>query len=329
MAFFNQWADVIEWKEYRDDVLFWVWKNSEIKKGSRLVIKPGQDAVFIYNGRVEGVFKDEGSFEVASDIIPFLSTLKGFKFGFNSGLRAEVMFVNTKEMLVKWGTKNAINIPTQGMPGGMPIRAFGTCVIKAADYIALIDKVAGVRQMFTVDDIKERIDANLDQLLMKWIAKEGRDMFNLQANAHEISAGIQTDLDMELLSIGISVTDFNISSFTYPPEVQAMINKNAAYGMVGDINRYKDISMMEAATNGKGGAMADSMGTMMGMMAGMNMAKEMNFGQSAASLQQPVQAAANESAAQATASNAKFCAFCGAKLPIPGAKFCSECGSKL
>ena len=57
--------------------------------------------------------KEEGSFDIESDIIPFLSTLKGFKFGFNSGMRAEVLFVNTKEFTVKWGTKNPISIPTQ------------------------------------------------------------------------------------------------------------------------------------------------------------------------------------------------------------------------
>ena len=65
----------------------------------------------MYNGKVEGIFEDEGSFDIESDIIPFLSTLKGFKFGFNSGIRAEVLFINTKEFTVKWGTKNAINIP--------------------------------------------------------------------------------------------------------------------------------------------------------------------------------------------------------------------------
>ena len=45
----------------------------------------------MYNGKIEGIFKDEGSFDIESDIIPFLSTLKGFKFGFNSGVRAEVL----------------------------------------------------------------------------------------------------------------------------------------------------------------------------------------------------------------------------------------------
>ena len=72
--FGNQFADVIEWREFRDDVLFWKWSNQEIKKGSRLVIRPGQDAIFLYNGIVEGVFTQEGSFEMESDIIPFLSS---------------------------------------------------------------------------------------------------------------------------------------------------------------------------------------------------------------------------------------------------------------
>ena len=73
--FKSQLANVVEWEEYRDDCIFWKWTNSEIKKGSRLIIRAGQDAIFMYNGRIEGIFKDEGSFDIESDIIPFLSTL--------------------------------------------------------------------------------------------------------------------------------------------------------------------------------------------------------------------------------------------------------------
>ena len=167
--FGNQFSNVVEWEEYRDDVIFWKWTNREIKKGSKLIIKPGQDAIFLFNGKVEGIFTDEGSFDIESQIIPFLSTLKGFKFGFNSGMRAEVLFINTKEFTVKWGTKNAINIPNPALPGGMPIRAFGTFNCKVSDHAVLIDKIAGIKQQFTVDEIKERVIAVLDQLLMKWI----------------------------------------------------------------------------------------------------------------------------------------------------------------
>ena len=54
----------------------------------------------------------------------------------------------------------------------MPIRAFGTFNFKADDYVALIDKVQGIKQMYCVDDVKERVVALVDQLLMKWISKE-------------------------------------------------------------------------------------------------------------------------------------------------------------
>jgi membrane protease subunit (stomatin/prohibitin family) len=70
---------------------------------------------------------------------------------------------------------------------------------KVNDYVALIDKIAGVKDQYVVEDIKIRITSILDQLLMKWITKEGKDMFNLQANAFDIAKGIKEDLDMEIV----------------------------------------------------------------------------------------------------------------------------------
>ena len=347
--FSNQFLNVIEWNETRDDVLFWKWRNNEIKKGSRLVIKPGQDAIFLYNGKIEGIFKDEGNYEIETQIIPFLSTLKGFKFGFNSGLRAEVLFVNTKEFLIKWGTKNAINIPTPRMPGGLPIRSFGNFSVKIDDYLVLIDKIAGVKQQFTVDDVKDRTIGLLDQLLMKWITKEGKDMFNLQANAYDISKGIKTDLDMELIKIGLTVTDFSVSSFNYPEQIQKMIEKNASNEMVGDIGRYRDIGMVDAITNNPGSAMSGMAQAGAGMAMGIEMAKQMSkaFSQDSGSgartgaiicpgCKNTVGENVNFCSSCGTkntrdnassADSAKFCHNCGAKLAA-GAKFCSGCGTK-
>ncbi len=130
----NQFSSVIEWNETREGIIFYKFQNQEIKKGSRLIIRPGQDAIFLYNGRVEGIFEEDGDYDIESDIIPFLTTLKSFKFGFSTPLRAEVLFINTKEMLMKWGTKNAINLPAPGLPGGMPIRAFGTFNCKIVEH---------------------------------------------------------------------------------------------------------------------------------------------------------------------------------------------------
>lgn len=322
MVFFkNQFANVVEWEEFRDDMIFWKWSNREIKKGSRLIIRPGQDAVFFNNGKIEGIFKDEGDYNIESEIIPFLSTLKGFKFGFNSGMRVEVLFVNTKEFIVKWGTRNAINIPTPQLPGGMPVRANGTFNFKVDDYIALIDKIAGVKNSYLVEDVKIRITSVLDQLLMKWISKEGKDMFNLQANAHDIAKGIREDLDMEIIDTGLTVTAFHINSFNYPEEIQNMITKTASHEMIGNLSKYQQVSMTDGMASGKvqgGGAASDMAGMMMGMNIANEMMKNMNKSQEAG-------AAANNPTTGNQRPN--FCPNCGAKTG--GTNFCGNCGNKL
>ncbi len=343
--FGGQLANVVEWEEYRDDIIFWKFANKEIKKGSRLIIRQGQDAIFMYNGIVEGIFENEGNYDIESDIIPFLSTLAGFKFGFNSGLRAEVLFVNTREFNVKWGTKNAINLPAPNLPGGMPVRAFGTFQFKASDYMKLIENVAGVKQQFTVDEVKERVIARLDQLLMKWIVKEGKDMFNLQANAYDISKGIRQDLNEELAEIGLTVTAFSIQSVTYPEEIQKMIQKVAAQSMIGNqMGTYQNVAMVDAMTanagRGGSGIAQDMMGMQMGMMMGqqmmnqmnqmsqMNQAGQMNQGQPGQMNQAQAGQYQAPQAGGGDTGGVAFCPNCGAQT-VPGANFCVKCGTKL
>lgn len=319
--FKNQFANLVEWNENGAGVLFYKWQNQEIKKGSRLIIRPGQDAIFLYNGRVEGIFEDDGDYDIESEIIPFLTTLKSFKFGFNTPLRAEVLFINTKELLVKWGTKNAINLQAPGLPGGMPIRAFGTFNCRVVEHDVIIEKLAGIRQTYTVEDVKERIIASLDQLLMSWISKEGRDMFNLQADAANIARGIGSDLDMDMRKLGIGISDFTIESFSYPEEVKKMQEKAAAQSMIGDVDRYTQISAADGiAQGGHGSAAADMVGLQMGMALGQQMVGQMTSGAAG-------QAQAAPQGAGRNGAGPKFCPNCG--TPTTGTKFCGNCGNQL
>lgn len=315
----NELSNVCEWNQTNPNELFWKWQNQELKKGSVLFVRPGQDAIFLYNGCVEGVFEDDGKYDIETQIIPFLSTLKGFKFGFNSGLRAEVLFINTKEVLCKWGTKNPINLQTPSLPGGMPVRAFGTFTCKIADRAVVIEKLAGIQQSFSVEDVKERIMSSLDMLVMQWVAKEGKDMFNLQMYASNIAQGIQKDLDAEMSDIGIAITSFKIESFSYPEEIKKMQEKAAAQAMIGDVNKYQQIAAADSMANGSGGGSiaGDMVGMQMGMMMGQQMMNNMNAQNQAAPTVAPM----------ATGEAPKFCPNCG--TPTNGAKFCGNCGAQL
>lgn len=316
----NQFSSVIEWNENGAGVLFYKFQNQEIKKGSRLIIRPGQDAIFLYNGKVEGIFQEDGDYDIESDIIPFLTTLKSFKFGFSTPLRAEVLFINTKELLVKWGTKNAINLPAPGLPGGMPIRAFGTFNCRVAAHDVLIEKLAGIRQTYTVEDVKERIIASLDQLLMSWISKEGRDMFNLQADARNIAKGIEGELDADMETLGIGISGFTIESFSYPEEIRKMQEKAAAQSMVGDMNKYTQMAAADSMGKGGAGMASDMVGLQMGMAIGQQMVNQMNLNGNANAAGQAQPGAQGEQ-------GPKFCPNCG--TPTTGTKFCGNCGTQL
>ena len=341
----KQLADVIEWADMDENTLFYKWNNDEIKKGSRLIIRPAQDAIFLYQGRVEGVFTEEGDYDIESKIIPFLSTLFGFKFGFNSGLRAEVLFINTREFNVQWGTANALNLPVAGLPGGMPVRAYGLFTCRVSDYGVLIDKIAGVSKTFTVEDIKTRIGAQNDQLLMKWIVKEGKDMFNIQANAFDISQGIKEDLNGQLNEIGLECTSYNIQSVSYPESVKEMQEKAAGASMVGDVNAYTQVQMANSFENGGGGSTASDMAQMAaGIAIGQQMINNMQNGAAAAPQPQapvppvapaaPVQPEAAAAEAEKTVQEVfeelkgpNFCPYCGKQ--VNGANYCPYCGKKL
>lgn len=79
----------------------------------------------------------------------------------------------------------------------MPIRCFGFYAVKIDDYMTLIDKIAGIKSQFTVEDIRQRTSAIMDGLLMKWIVREGKNMFNLQVNSLEIAKGLKTEMEIQ------------------------------------------------------------------------------------------------------------------------------------
>ena len=198
----------------------------------------------------------------------------------------------------------------------------------------MLEKLSGTMQTYTVEDVKTRITASLDQLLMSWIGKEGRDMFNLQMDARKIAKGIEEDLDMEMRSIGIGITGFTIESFNYPEEIKKMQEKAAAQSMVGDMNKYSQMAMANSIEKGNGGSSGANlagqmMGVQMGMMMGQQMMNNVNMTQgmnpnmqNAGGMQQAP--GANQAAGGA---GPKFCPNCG--TPTNGAKFCGNCGQKL
>ena len=72
------------------------------------------------------------------------------------------------------------------------------------------------------------------------------------------------------------MTDFKISSFTYPENIQKMIEKTASYDMVGDLAHYQQMSMLDSITEQPNSTMASMAQAGAGISLGVEMIKQMN-----------------------------------------------------
>lgn len=279
MAWFGQGRDTIEWEEYRDDVLFYKWPAKEIKQGARLIVRPGQKAIFYADGVVGEIFEGQGSFDIMSQIVPFSSTLQGWMaLRGDSGMRAEVYFVNAKELTLPWGTRQQIMIPVPQALAGIPIGCNGNLIITFRDYQKFIEKVAGVKDTYSLEDIAERIMGGLNPVVAEAIL-DGQQAVGpgilaaMQQNSRKIGKKICQGLDREFADIGLGVSDVNILAFHYPPEVQEMAAKMAGQAMVSDVDRYTRISMADSFGRENSGGQTAASG--MAMALGMRMADQM------------------------------------------------------
>ena len=112
--------------------------------------------MLVSSGELADVYQP-GHYELSTPNMPILSTLQGWKHGFESPFKCEVYFVNTTQITdLKWGTPNPIMLRDPEF-GPIRIRAFGTYALRAVDPKALLKEVVGTDGDFGADDITELV----------------------------------------------------------------------------------------------------------------------------------------------------------------------------
>src|SRR5204863_3741464 len=131
MGFFDrltaQFIEIIEWTY--DDRETMVYRfpvyAKEIKNGAKLIVREGQAAVFVREGQLADVMTP-GTYTLDGRNTPLLSTILGWKYGFESPFKSEVYFVSTRQFTdLKWGTPNPIMMRDPDF-GVVRLRAFGS-----------------------------------------------------------------------------------------------------------------------------------------------------------------------------------------------------------
>jgi membrane protease subunit (stomatin/prohibitin family) len=342
----NQFIEVIEWLDPSQDTLLYRFPvyQQEIKNGAQLIVRESQAAVFVFEGQVADVFTP-GRYTIEGGNTPILSKLGAWKYGFNSPIKSEVYFVNTKQFTdMKWGTSNPIMLRDADF-GIVRLRAFGAYSLRVADPGTFIKEIAGTNAHFQTEDIDGQLKRAIVSEFSDAIGEMKIPALDLAAQYKELGDAIRGKINQDFSSYGLEVTKFYIENISLPPEVEAAMDKRASMGALGDAQRYMQFQAADAlrdAAQNEGGGAGLGAGLGAGFAVGNQMAGAFG-GQMGGQQQQGGGAAATVPCPSCGKQNnpaAKFCADCGTKMEVAqvpcvkcgaklreGAKFCSECGS--
>ncbi|MCA1608371.1 MAG: SPFH domain-containing protein, partial [Acidobacteria bacterium] len=316
-AAMSQFIEVIEWLDDSRDTLLYRFPvhGQEIKNGAQLIVRESQAAVFVFEGQVADVF-EPGRYAVEGGNTPILSKLGAWKYGFNSPIKSEVYFVNTKQFTdMKWGTSNPIMLRDNDF-GIVRLRAFGAYSLRVSDPGEFIKEVAGTNAHFQTEDIDGQLKRAIVTEFSDALGELKIPALDLAAQYKEMGGQIRDKINEDFKAYGLEVTKFYIENISLPPEVEAALDKRSSMGALGDAQKYMQFQAADAlrdAAQNEGGGAGLGAGLGAGFAVGGQMANAFGVGQQG---QQGVQAATIA------------CPSCG-KQNQPVAKFCADCGTKM
>ncbi|MDP2343483.1 MAG: SPFH domain-containing protein [Deltaproteobacteria bacterium] len=276
MGFFDklkaELVDIIEWMDDTNGATV-VWRfprwQNEIKNGARLTVRPGQTAVFVDQGRIADVFT-EGMYELTTANIPILSTLKGWKHGFNSPFKSEVYFVSTKVIpAMKWGTPQPLMMRDADF-GVIRVGAFGTYSIRCVDCKALMKELVGTDGIFDTDELAQVMRSLMQQAVAEVIGSSKVPALDLLGSygklADEIKEKVKVQIDDEY---GLDLVSVQIVNINVPESVQKAMDQRASMGALGsaslgpapNLGAFQQFQMGNSMGNmGPGGGAGMNMG---------------------------------------------------------------------
>lgn len=261
--------DIIEWLDDSNDTIAYRFErhNNEIKNGAQLTVREGQMAVFVNEGQIADVFAP-GRYELKTENLPILSTLKGWKYGFESPFKAEVYFISTRRFTdQKWGTKNPI-IMRDPEFGAVRVRAFGTYVFRVIDPATFIREIVGTDGDFSTDEITDQLR---DLVVSRFADKLGEariPLLDLAANYDEIGEQLLGAIQNDVSLYGLKISKLLVENISLPPAVEEAIDKRGSMNVIGNMQQYSQFqaanAIESAAQNGNGGMMGGAMGAGLG-----------------------------------------------------------------
>jgi len=275
-----QFLDVIEWLDDSRNTIVYRFPvfNQAIQDGGKLVVREGQAAVFVNEGKLSEVF-GPGTYELSTRTKAIWGFFETIKYQLNYPYKGDIYLVNTRQFMdQKWGTSNPIMLRDADF-GPTRIRAFGTYTFRVTDPGQFLREVVGTDGLFTTDEIVGQLKRKLVSSFTDTVVSSKVPVLDLGARFMEMGEGMAKAMTPWFQQhYGITLTDFTIENVSLPPAVEKVLDKRTSMGVLGDMNaftQFQAANALEAAANNPGSGGGQMMGAGMGFAMGNVMAGQM------------------------------------------------------
>ena len=272
----DEFIEVIDWVEQSNDIVLWKFpdRDANIKYGANLTVRESQQAMFMDEGQMADTFSP-GRYELLTQNIPLLTSLRNWKAGFNSPFKCDVYFLSTKTFTnLKWGTPNPIILRDPEFKQ-VRVKAFGTYFIKVVDAQKFFREYAGTGGMVRISQIESSLRDIVAPKFAEALAETQVSVLDMVSNYTELGEKIAPILQKDLDPFGIELVKFQVTSTSLPKEVEEFYDKMTNMNMVNDMNKFQQFQQanaIEKAAENPGGGAGEGIGMGMGFgMANMMM----------------------------------------------------------
>lgn len=255
----GEFIDIIEWLDDTNDTLVYKFEryNNEIKNGAKLTVREGQVAVLVDEGKMADIYQP-GMYTLDTSNMPILSTLKGWKYGFNSPFKVDVYFFSMRDFTdQKWGTKNPIMLRDPEF-GPIRIRAFGNYAFRIKTPETVLKRLVSTDARFTVNEINEQLRNVIITRFTDVMGESKIPILDAASNYNEFSEFLTQQMGPEFDKYGLECSQLLVENISLPPNVEEMLDKRTSMGIIGDMAKFTQFqvanSIEKAAENEGGGA---------------------------------------------------------------------------
>lgn len=268
----GQLLEVIEWNDDSRDTLSYRFPDDdkEIKRGAQLIVRESQVVQFVYLGEFGDTF-GPGKHTLTTDNIPVLTTLKSWKYGFESPFKADIYYLTTRTFTGnKWGTSNPVMMRDNDF-GIVRARAFGTFDFRIVEPRLFLKEVAGTDQHFRLDEFADTMRSRIVSVFSEALATANIPVLDVARRYSELGESLLPLINPVMgAKYGLEMTSFIVENVSLPPEVEQAVDKRSSMSAIGNLNDYVKFQMAQGMEKGGGAG-----GVATEMAVGLAMAQQM------------------------------------------------------